>query len=123
MKVSQDGAKLEVVARGFRANNGLGVGPRGELTSIDNQGHWMPGNRINWIKPGGWYGYQWAWNPEGRHDLRRAAVLDAQLRGPLRRHAALGADRPVGAVPRRDHHDLLRHGAHLPAAEGGGRTA
>jgi len=66
MKVSRDGAKLEVVARGFRANNGLGVGPRGELTSIDNQGHWMPGNRINWIKPGGWYGYQWAWNPEGR---------------------------------------------------------
>ena len=66
MKVSKDGSKLEVVARGFRANNGLGVGPRGELTSIDNQGHWMPGNRINWIKPGGWYGYQWAWNPEGR---------------------------------------------------------
>lgn len=66
MKVSKDGATLEVVARGFRANNGIGVGPRGELTSIDNQGHWMPGNRINWIKPGGWYGYQWAWNPEGR---------------------------------------------------------
>ncbi|MFO1511788.1 MAG: hypothetical protein U1F83_02575 [Verrucomicrobiota bacterium] len=66
MKVSKDGAKLEVVARGFRASNGLGVGPRGELTSIDNQGHWMPGNRINWIKPGGWYGYQWAWNPENR---------------------------------------------------------
>ena len=66
MKVSKDGAKLEVVARGFRANNGLGVGPRGELTSIDNQGHWMPGNRVNWIKPGGWYGYQWAWNPEKR---------------------------------------------------------
>ena len=66
MKVSKDGSTLEVVARGFRANNGLGVGPRGELTSIDNQGHWMPGNRINWIKPGGWYGYQWAWNPENR---------------------------------------------------------
>ena len=66
MKVAKDGSTLEVVARGFRANNGLGVGPRGELTSIDNQGHWMPGNRVNWIKPGGWYGYQWAWNPEGR---------------------------------------------------------
>ena len=24
------------------------------------------GNRINWIQPGGWYGNQWAWNPEGR---------------------------------------------------------
>ena len=66
MKVSKDGSTLEVVARGLRANNGLGVGPNGELTSIENQGHWMPGNRINWIKPGGWYGYQWAWNPENR---------------------------------------------------------
>ena len=66
MKVSKDGSNLEVIARGFRANNGLGVGPRGELSTIENQGHWMPANRVNWIKPGGWYGYQWAWNPEGR---------------------------------------------------------
>ena len=66
MRVSHDGSKLEVVARGFRAANGLGVGPHGELTCIDNQGYWMPANRINWIKPGGWYGNQWAWNPEGR---------------------------------------------------------
>ena len=66
LKVSRDGSKLEVVARGFRAANGLGVGPHGEFTCIDNQGYWMPGNRINWIKPGGWYGNQWAWNPEGR---------------------------------------------------------
>jgi cytochrome c2 len=66
MKVSRDGSSSEVIAGGFRANNGLGVGPRGELTSIENQGHWMPANRVNWIKPGGWYGYQWAWNPENR---------------------------------------------------------
>ena len=66
MRVSRDGSKLEVVARGFRAANGLGVGPQGEFTSIDNQGYWMPGNRVNWIKPGGWYGNQWAWNPENR---------------------------------------------------------
>jgi hypothetical protein len=66
MRVSRDGSKLEVVARGFRAANGLGVGPHGEFTSIDNQGYWMPGNRINWIKPGGWYGNQWAWNPDRR---------------------------------------------------------
>jgi mono/diheme cytochrome c family protein len=66
MRVSRDGSKLEVVARGFRAANGLGVGPHGEFTCIDNQGYWMPANRINWIKPGGWYGNQWAWNPTGR---------------------------------------------------------
>ncbi|MCX6926055.1 MAG: c-type cytochrome [Verrucomicrobia bacterium] len=66
LRVSRDGSKLEVVARGFRAANGLGVGPHGEFTCIDNQGFWMPGNRINWIQPGGWYGNQWAWNPAGR---------------------------------------------------------
>jgi glucose/arabinose dehydrogenase/cytochrome c2 len=66
LRVSRDGSKLEVVARGFRAANGLGVGPHGEFTCIDNQGFWMPGNRINWIRPGGWYGNQWAWNPQGR---------------------------------------------------------
>src|SRR5262249_500750 len=62
LRVSRAGSKLEAVARGFRAANGLGVGPHGEFTCIDNQGYWMPGNRINWIKPGGWYGNQWAWN-------------------------------------------------------------
>ncbi|MBL9126920.1 MAG: hypothetical protein JNL97_04705, partial [Verrucomicrobiales bacterium] len=66
IRVSRDGRTSEVVARGFRAVNGLGVGPRGELTTVDNQGHWMPANRINWVKPGGWYGNQWAWNPDQR---------------------------------------------------------
>ncbi|MBM3883092.1 MAG: c-type cytochrome [Verrucomicrobia bacterium] len=66
MRVSRDGARLEVVARGLRAANGLGVGPHLEFTSIDNQGYWMPANRLNWMKPGGWYGNQLAWNPENR---------------------------------------------------------
>jgi hypothetical protein len=56
MKVSQDGAKLEVVARGFRAPNGMGLGPNGELTSGDNEGTWTPAVPLNWIKPGGFYG-------------------------------------------------------------------
>jgi len=55
-KVSKDGSKLEVVARGFRAPNGMGVGPRGELTSGDNEGTWTPKCPLNWIKPGGFYG-------------------------------------------------------------------
>jgi glucose/arabinose dehydrogenase len=55
-KVSKDGAKLEVVARGFRAPNGMGVGPNGEVTVGDNEGTWTPTCPINWIKPGGFYG-------------------------------------------------------------------
>jgi hypothetical protein len=55
-KVSSDGSKLEVVARGFRAPNGMGVGPHGEITVGDNEGTWTPTCPINWIKPGGFYG-------------------------------------------------------------------
>lgn len=66
VRVSRDGGRFEVIARGFRAVNGLGMGPGGEMTTIDNQGHWMPANRLNWVRAGGWYGNQWAWNPEAR---------------------------------------------------------
>ena len=55
-RVSPDGKKFEVVATGFRAPNGLGCGPHGELTSGDNEGTWTPACKINWITPGGFYG-------------------------------------------------------------------
>lgn len=55
-KVSSDGSKLEVLARGFRAPNGMCVGPKGEITTGDNEGTWTPTCPINWIKPGGFYG-------------------------------------------------------------------
>ena len=56
LRVSKDGAKLDVVATGLRAPNGLGMGPDDVLSVSDNQGHWMPANRLNIIKPGGFYG-------------------------------------------------------------------
>ncbi|MEI6232194.1 MAG: DUF6797 domain-containing protein [Planctomycetota bacterium] len=56
LKLTPDGKTLSVVATGFRAPNGIGVGPNGELSSGDNEGTWMPMCRLNWIKPGGFYG-------------------------------------------------------------------
>ena len=56
IRVSRDGAKFEIVCNGLRAPNGLGMGPKDFLTCSDNQGHWMPANRLNIIKPGGFYG-------------------------------------------------------------------
>lgn len=56
IRVSKDGAKFEVIATGLRAPNGLGMGPNDELSCSDNQGHWMPANRLNIVKPGGFYG-------------------------------------------------------------------
>ena len=55
-KVSPDGSKLEVYATGFRAPNGLGMGPNGEITTSDNEGHYMPASKLNWVKQGGFYG-------------------------------------------------------------------
>ena len=56
LKVSKDGSKLEVIATGFRAPNGMTVGPHDEITVSDNQGHWMPSSKLSWIKKGGFYG-------------------------------------------------------------------
>ncbi len=57
VKVSKDGSKLETVATGHRAPNGMSVGPKGELTTADNEGNWVPASRVNLVKPGGFYGH------------------------------------------------------------------
>ena len=56
LKISKDGSKSEVYATGFRAPNGIGVGPNGEVTTGDNEGSWTPECPINWVKKGGFYG-------------------------------------------------------------------
>ncbi len=56
IKVSPDGKKSEIFATGFRAPNGIGMSPSGQLTTGDNEGTWMPMCRLNWVKQGGFYG-------------------------------------------------------------------
>lgn len=56
LKISKDGSKKETYATGFRANNGIGVGPNGEVTSGDNEGSWVPKCPIHWVKPGSFNG-------------------------------------------------------------------
>lgn len=52
-KLSADGSKLEILARGFRAPNGIGVRGDGQVTTSDNEGTWVPSTPINWIgQPG-----------------------------------------------------------------------
>ena len=57
LRISPDGAKLEVLATGFRNPNGLGVGPEGTITVADQEGNWVPSTRLDVITPGGFYGY------------------------------------------------------------------
>lgn len=57
IRVSPDGSRSDIVASGFRAANGVGVGPDGQITVADNQGNWTPSSRLNLVKPGGFYGF------------------------------------------------------------------
>ncbi len=57
LRVSADGKKLDVIATGLRAPNGMSVGPNDEFTSSDNEGNWVPTSRVNVMKPGGFYGH------------------------------------------------------------------
>ena len=70
LKVSADGSKTDIIANGFRAANGVCVNPDGSFFVTDQEGHWTPQNRINWIKPGGgFYGNMWSYGaPEDSSD-------------------------------------------------------
>ena len=72
IKVSADGSKSELIATGMRAPNGLSVGPNDEITTADNQGNWTPTSRIDFIEPGGFYGFvPHARTPEAPTDYRK----------------------------------------------------
>ena len=64
LKVSKDGSSTEIVANGFRAANGVCLNPDGTFIVTDQEGHWNPKNRINWVRRGGFYG-----NMLGYHDV------------------------------------------------------
>ncbi|MFN4000270.1 DUF6797 domain-containing protein [Algoriphagus sp.] len=63
IKVSKDGQKTEIVATGFRAANGVCLNPDGTFIVTDQEGHWNPMNRVNWVKKGGFYGNMFGYNP------------------------------------------------------------
>lgn len=56
MRVSADGATSTIMATGFRAANGVCVNDDGTFYVTDQEGHWTPKNRINWVTEGGFYG-------------------------------------------------------------------
>jgi hypothetical protein len=63
IKVSKDGQKTEIIATGFRAANGVCINPDGTFIVTDQEGHWNPMNRVNWVKKGGFYGNMFGYNP------------------------------------------------------------
>ncbi|MFM7116914.1 MAG: DUF6797 domain-containing protein, partial [Planctomycetota bacterium] len=76
LKVSADGQRTEIIANGFRAANGVCLNPDGSFVVTDQEGHWNPKNRINWVKPGGFYG-----NMFGYHSVTDSS--DAAMDPPM----------------------------------------
>ena len=56
LKISADGSRTDILATGFRAANGVCLNDDGTFFVTDQEGHWTPKNRINRVKPGGFYG-------------------------------------------------------------------
>ncbi|MFG0335820.1 MAG: hypothetical protein ACF8TS_20870, partial [Maioricimonas sp. JB049] len=76
LRVSPDGTRTDVLATGFRAANGVCLNPDGTFFVTDQEGHWTPKNRINWVQPGGFYG-----NMMGYHDVEDPS--DDAMQPPL----------------------------------------
>jgi hypothetical protein len=62
LRVSNDGARTEIVATGFRAPNGVCLNRDGTCFLSDQEGFWTPKNRINWVREGGFYGNMWGYH-------------------------------------------------------------
>jgi hypothetical protein len=58
IKVNPTSGAFEALVKGLRNANGLVVGPDGELFATDNQGHWVPTNKLVHLKPGRFYGFR-----------------------------------------------------------------
>ncbi len=76
LRVSKDGQRTDIVATGFRAANGVCVNPDGTFIVTDQEGHWNPKNRINYVRQGGFYG-----NMLGYHDVTNES--DTAMEQPL----------------------------------------
>ncbi|MFT7436074.1 MAG: cytochrome c5 [Psychromonas sp.] len=63
IQVSKDGLKTDIIANGFRAANGVCLNPDGTFIVTDQEGHWNPMNRINWVEKGKFYGNMFGYNP------------------------------------------------------------
>lgn len=76
LRVSADGSETTILANGFRAANGVCLNDDGSFFVTDQEGHWNPKNRINWVKPGRFYG-----NMFGYHD--RTDSSDSGMEPPM----------------------------------------
>jgi cytochrome c len=56
VRISAQDGSVEVMARGLRAPNGIGLGPGGRIYVTDNQGDWLPASKLLPVEPGAFFG-------------------------------------------------------------------
>jgi len=68
LKVHIDTGATEVVAGGLRTPDGIGMGPGGSILVTDNQGEWLPANKLIHVQPGAFYQFRSRrpWHPFDR---------------------------------------------------------
>jgi putative heme-binding domain-containing protein len=63
LRISPDGSRTDILATGFRATNGVCLNSDGSFFLTDQEGHWIPKNRINWVRPDGkFFGNMWGYS-------------------------------------------------------------
>ncbi len=76
IRVRSDGAQSEIIANGFRAANGVLINDDGSFVVTDQEGHWNPMNRVNWVEEGTFYGNMFGYGaPEDSTDASMAPPL------------------------------------------------
>jgi putative heme-binding domain-containing protein len=61
LRVSPDGSRTDILATGFRAPNGVCLNPDGTYFVTDQEGHWIPKNRVNLVRPESFHGNMWSY--------------------------------------------------------------
>lgn len=56
VKIAKKDGSFTFVASGLRTPNGIGLGVDNEIFIADNQGDWLPANKIVHLQEGAWYG-------------------------------------------------------------------
>lgn len=76
LQVTPDGRQTHILATGFRAPNGVCLNPDGTFFLTDQEGFWLPKNRINLVEVGSFHGNFW-----GYHNVKDAS--DAAMAQPV----------------------------------------
>jgi mono/diheme cytochrome c family protein len=76
LRVQVDTGETEVVAGGLRTPDGMGLGPDGSILVTDNQGEWLPANKLVVVREGDFFNFRSIppWHPFDRPQATPPAV-------------------------------------------------